>query len=115
MKRIAKKDKGDRKAALELPGASIPAQQQAKLASRQEGKKAKEVSTCKSLLCWSCRLHCSQRIVTTQDSTVLLQPHPACIPQGVRAFAYFAYKIDSHLYLVRLTKGCGRAAGEEAV
>lgn len=44
MKRIAKKEKGgDGKPAMELPASSVPAQEQAKLGSKQDKKKEKEV------------------------------------------------------------------------
>ena len=44
MKRIAKKEKvGDGKPAMELPNSSMPAQEEAKLGSKQEKKKEKEV------------------------------------------------------------------------
>ena len=43
MKRVAKKDKGGGKAAVEEPSSSIPAQEQAKLAAKQDRKKEIQV------------------------------------------------------------------------
>lgn len=51
MKRIAKKEKGgDGKPPMELPNSSMPAQEQAKLGSKQDKKKEKEVQCCGSVL-----------------------------------------------------------------
>ena len=61
MKRIAKKEKGgDGKPAMELPNSSMPAQEQAKLGSKQDKKKEKEVQYCGSVLFQFCRVAADQ-------------------------------------------------------
>ncbi len=51
MKRVAKKEKGgDGKPAIELPNSSVPAQELAKIGSKQDKTKEKEVRYCDAIL-----------------------------------------------------------------